>query len=188
VRRHGLLWHGPEQLASSECREPLRSLYFEGEELTLSIALYMILRESLNASSAQALREYLKLMRDLRIFFGVMPQDPEELPRGISIMLAARVNKGMAGCKQTFLAACSLDRDGVEVRPPGDSRYSVDPPSLVAAAYNQFASLTVTKARFKDCPGCGQVFRAEHGNRTYCGSSTCSGRARKRKQRAKSAP
>jgi hypothetical protein len=45
VKRHGLLWHGPEQLASGECREPLRSLYFEGEELTLSIALYMLLYE-----------------------------------------------------------------------------------------------------------------------------------------------
>jgi ribosomal protein S27AE len=187
VRRHGLLWHGPEQLASGECREPLRSWYFEGEELTLSIALYMTLRESLNTSSTQPLQQYLRLLRDLRIFWGAMPQDSEELLSGISIALAERVNKGMEGCKQTFLAACGLELDGVRLGPPGDFRYSVDPKSLLAAAYSQFASLIVTKARFKGCPGCGQIFRAEHGNRIYC-SSTCSERARKRKQRAKSAP
>jgi hypothetical protein len=186
VRRHGLLWHGPEQLASGECREPLRSLYFEGEELTLSIGLYMLLRESLNTSSAQPLKQYLWLLRDMRVFFGAMPQDSEELLRGISIKLAERISSGMEGCQQTFLAACSLERGGVEVGPPGDFLWGVDPPNLVAAAYNQFASLIVTKARFKGCPGCGLFFRAEHGNQIYC-SSSCSDRARKRKQRAKSA-
>jgi ribosomal protein S27AE len=187
VKRHGLLWHGPEHLASGECKEPLRSLYLEGEELMLSIALYMLLRESLNKSSVQPLKQYLWLLRDMGVFFGVMPQDSEELLRGISIILAERVHKGMEGCEQTFLAACGLERDGVEVGPPGDFRFSVDPKSLLAAAYSQFASLIVTKARFKGCPGCGQIFRAEHGNRIYC-SSTCSDRARKRKQRARSAP
>jgi ribosomal protein S27AE len=116
-----------------------------------------------------------------------MPQDPEELLNGLSIILAERINNGMAGCQQTFLAACGLERDGVRVGPPGDFRYSVDATSLLAAAYSQLASLIVTKARFKGCPGCGQVFRAEHGNRMYC-TSTCSDRARKRKQRARSAP
>jgi len=82
--RHGLLWHGPEQLASGECREPLRSLYFEGEELTLSIALYMLLREATNTSSAQPLHQYLWRLRDVGIFWGAMPQDPEELLNGLS--------------------------------------------------------------------------------------------------------
>lgn len=184
VRRYGLLWHGPEQLASGECREPLRSWFLEGEELMLSIALHMTLRESLDAGTVQPLRQYLRLMRDLGIFYGAMPQDSEKLLRGISIILAERVNKGMQGCKQTFLAACSLERDGAEVGPPGDFRYSIDPANLVAAAYSEFASLMVTKARFKGCPGCGRVFRAEHGNRTYC-NDACSERSRKRKQRAK---
>ena len=79
VRRHGLLWHGPEQLASGECREPLRSLYLEGEELTLSTALYMLLRESLNTSSTQPLKQYLWLLRDMGVFFGSMLMYSENL-------------------------------------------------------------------------------------------------------------
>jgi hypothetical protein len=185
VKRHGLLWHGPEQLATGECREPLRSLYLEGEEFTLSIALYMFLREATNTSSAQPLQQYLRLLRDVGIFWGAMPQGTEELLNGLSIRLAERINNGMQGCQQTFLAACGLERDGVRIGPPGDFRYSVDPTNLLAAAYSQFASLIVTKARFKGCPGCGQLFRAEHGNRTYC-TTDCSERTRKRRQRARS--
>lgn len=184
ARRHGLLWHGPEQLEEGDCRESLASWFFESEELAISIALYMSVRECVGAGSTKPLRQYLQLQRDLGVFWGIMPKDSEELLKGMSIILAERVNNGMKGCQQTFLAACGLMRDGAEVGPAGDFRYSVDPANLVAAAYHEFAALMVTKARFKGCPGCGQVFRAEHGNRTYC-SEGCSDRTRKRRQRAK---
>lgn len=187
ARRHGLLWHEPRQLAEGECRESLVSWFYEGEELMLSIALYMTIRECVGTGSAKPLRQYLQLHRDLGVFWGAMPEDSEELLKGISITLAERINNGMEGCEQTFLAACGLVRDGEEVGPAGDFVYSVDPANLVAAAYHELASLIVTKARFKGCPGCGIVFRAGHGNKVYC-SSGCSERARKRKQRAGAVP
>lgn len=186
VRRHGLLWHGPEQLARGECREPLSSWYFQGEEFMLSVAIYMTIRDSLDTDSTAPLREYLRLQRDYGIFWGAMPTDPQELLEGLSIILAERINGGMENCNQTFLAACGLQRDGIKVGPAGDFRYSVNPGNLVAAANNQLASLIVTKKRFKECKGCGQVFQVEHGNRSYC-TDACSERTRKRRQRAKSA-
>lgn len=137
-----------------------------------------------SVDSCSPLRQYLLPLRDLGIFYGAMPdyRAVEEFQNGISTILAERVDTGMAGCNQTFVAACSLVKNGEKVGGPADFRYSVDPQNLVAAAYNEFASLIVRHARFKKCLGCGRYFRPEHGNQDYCEPS-CSTRTRKREQR-----
>jgi ribosomal protein S27AE len=113
-----------------------------------------------------------------------MPSELEKPQEGMSILLGERINAGLQGSKQTFVAACSLNRDGEKVGKAGDYRYSVDPSNLVAAAYYEFASLVVTKRRFRYCAGCGHYFVAHHGNRIYC-DERCWERTRKRKQRAR---
>lgn len=184
TKRHGLLWHRPGELGSEKCRESLTDWLIVGHELSISIGLYMKLQESVDTGLAEPLRQYLLPLRDLGIFYDAMPdyRAVEEFQNRISTILAERVNTGMAGCNQTFVAACSLVKNGEKVGGPADFRYSVDPQNLVAAAYNEFASLIVRHARFKKCLGCGRYFRSEHGNQDYCEPS-CSTRTRKREQR-----
>ncbi len=116
-----------------------------------------------------------------------MPEKDEELLEYASILLAKQITEGLEGCTPTILAACSLVRGGEKVGPAGDFRSSINPSNLVAVAYNNLVTLIESKAWFKECVGCGELFRMKpefHTDRTYC-DDACYDRTRKRKQRAK---
>lgn len=69
---------------------------------------------------------------------------------------------------------------GMTVNEPGELRLAHYPPNLVSAAYANIASLVATKAEFKECPGCGRIFRPKSGKQTFH-DPQCATRTRQRK-------
>lgn len=184
--RHGLLWH---QGGDDESRETWMSWLVAGYYLSLTISLYEKLREALATGSVDYLKSFLRTTRDTGNAFGAMPEDDEKLLEHASVLIADRVTKGLEGCTLTIVAACSLERgNGKKEGPPGDFRSSINPSSLVAVAYHELAVLIESKAWFKECVGCGELFRlvprVHHRDRTYC-DDTCYDRTRKREERTR---
>jgi hypothetical protein len=182
VRRHGLLWHGPNEVDKGECRESLRDWSIEGLELHITILLYVALNEGIDAHSGEPVRRFLRSLRDIGVVWGRLPDDEGECLESASIHLAERITRVLEGCNQTFVAACSLVRDGKKVGPAGDFRFSIDPPNLVGAAYNELASLIVTRAEFRECVGCGRLFQPDHGRQIHH-TKSCGNRKRQHKHR-----
>jgi predicted nucleic acid-binding Zn ribbon protein len=180
VRRHGLLWHGPEHLGGGECRESLTYWQAAAWDLRILIGLYIRLQD------AESMRKYLRSLRDGKIFWTPIPDDNQLCLEYASIELARGITQGLEGCSWTLTAGCTLKRDGVKVGGPTDFLFGDDPPNLEAAAYAQLASRIVNKAPFNECEGCGTLFTPEHGSQRYC-SQRCGNRARKARQRAREA-
>jgi predicted nucleic acid-binding Zn ribbon protein len=180
VKRHGLLWHGPEHLGSGQCRESLTYWRAVAWDLRILIGLYIRLDD------AQSMRKYLRTLRDGGIFRAAIPDNDQTCLEYASIELSRGITKGLEGCSWTLTAACTLKRDGTKVGGPADFLFGDDPPHLVAAAYAQLASLIVNKIPFSECEGCGKLFTPKHGSQKYC-SKQCSDRVRKVRQRAKGA-
>jgi predicted nucleic acid-binding Zn ribbon protein len=188
VYHHGLLWHGPEQLGSGECRESLTEWRVAVGNLWVTIGLYLTLNGAWEAGTAKPVREYLKRLRDpdIDLFYERIPDNDRQCLEAASTLLAERITRGMEGCSWTLVAACSLWREGVQEGGPMDFLLGDDPPDLVAAAYAQLAQRLAKKAPFEECEGCGKTFTPEHGRQRYC-SKRCNNRARKARQRAREA-
>jgi len=178
VRRHGLLWHGPQHLRSGQCRESLTQWRAEAWDLRILVGLYIRLDD------ARSMREYLRTLRDGGIFWARIPENDRDCLERASVELSRGITKGLEGCSWTLTAACTLKRDGRVVGGPKDFLFGDDPPNLVAAAYAQLASLIVNKIPFSECEGCGKLFTPEHGNQRFC-NTLCNDRVRKARQRAK---
>ncbi len=91
--------------------------------------------------------------------------------------------------KRTLVAACSSPGGSGEKKvPPELFRSSINPSNLPAVAYYTLSSMIEEKAQFKECVGCGELFRVnlkvQHSDRNYC-DDACYDRTCKRKQRAK---
>lgn len=167
ARDHGLLWHGPDDLTNGSCRESLRKWQAAGMYLTMTITLYMALRQGLDENTAEPVRGLLWAYRDAGLFIDKMPDDKDELLEYVSIQLAELITRGLEGSSETFVAACGLVRDGEKVGPAGDFRYVTETPDLVATAYKHLASLIVTRAEFRECKGCRRLFQPDHGSQTH---------------------
>ena len=180
VGRHGLLWHGPKYVGDEECREFLTYWRAAAWDLRILIDLYIRLDD------AEAMRGYLRALRDAGLFWAPIPDDDVQCLENASIEIARQVTEVLQGCSWTLTAACTLKRNGKKEGGPTEFRFGDDSPNLVKAAYAQFASMIVNKAPFYECEGCGRFFPVEHGNQRYCETS-CSVRTRKARQRAKEA-
>ena len=186
VRRHGLLWHGLDDLGSGECRRSLTDWQAEVAHLWTTVGFYLTLNTAWEAGTAKSARDYLRNLRALNIFREVIPDNDRECLEWVSVLLAERITRGMEGCNWTLVSACSLSREGVKEGGPTDLLLGEDPSNLVAAAYAQLATLIANKVSFTKCEGCGKLFTPKHGSRKYCGKR-CSDRVRKARQRSKEA-
>jgi hypothetical protein len=187
ARRHGLLWH---KTGGDGSREAWRSWLVEGYKLWRTMALYTGLRTAVTSESTdrtEPLRAFMRAERDLGNAFGSMPENDEELLEHVSILIAEQISKGLEGCTPTLLAASSLERGkGKKEGPAADFRSSINPSNLVAVAYNELVALIESKAWFKECVGCGELFRMKPGfrkTRDYC-EERCYDTTRKREKRA----
>jgi hypothetical protein len=186
ARRHGLLWHGPDQVHKGECRESLRWWRAVGTYLTMTIHLSMALKQGLDEKSAGPVRAFLWAYRDARLFKDKIPDDTDELLEYASIQLAEMITRGLADCKETLVAACSLLRDGKKRGPAGDFRRVIEPSDLVGAAYKHLATVIVRKEEFRECKGCGRWFQPDHG-RQWHHTKECGRNKRQRNFRARAA-
>ena len=186
ARRHGLLWHGPDQVYKGECRESLRWWKAVGTYLTMTIHLYMALKQGLEEESAGPVRDVLWAYRDARLFKDKIPDDKDVLLEYASIQIAEMITRGLADCKETLVAACGLIRDGKRLGPAGDFLRVTEPSDLVGAAYKQLATEVVHKEEFRECKGCGRWFQPEHG-RQWHHTKDCGRNKRQRNFRARAA-
>jgi len=181
---HGLLWRGPTRVAGGEVRESLKRWYLAGLEFAISMNVYSNIIRSQEQGSAEALRSYLRTLRDGGIFGHILLSDDDELTEYASIQLAERITRGMADCTPTLSAACGLLRNGKKVGRAGDFRFGNNPGSLVGAANYLLALLVSRKELVRECEECGGMFlptdprQKEH--------KKCGNRRRKREERERS--
>ena len=158
--------------------------------MLITIKLYVELRKAMTTDSTEDLESYLREVRDDGVFWGTWGiMSKISLLEGASITIAERISRGLEGCAPTVVAACSLPGgSGEKKTPPGVFRSSINPSNLLAVAYYTLSSMIEEKAQFKECVGCGELFRLDlklhHSDRTYC-DEACYDRTRKREQRAK---
>ena len=193
VRRHGLLWHGPEAIGSGECRESLRDLGVAGSKLRFIVIFHKRLMEAVETGSTEPLRS-LRLVHEpaFDVVNRVLSQatnDDEYLVRA-SMVLAELMSERLAGCREGIAAACAFQgADGDPMGGPGVFMYDVRPPNLEAAAYSHLARLIVSRAELRDCPGCGRTFVPKSRKQKYCtprcASTTRGQRFRERHQAEK---
>jgi hypothetical protein len=167
ARRHGLLWHGPDQFLEGESRESLAWWEAVGEYLTMTISLYAALKQGLDEDTAKPIRDHMRAYRDAGLFTAGIPDDKDALLEYASIQLAELMTRGLERCTVALVAASGLMREGKKLGPPGDFRYVYQPPDLVGAAYKHLATLIVSRAEFRECEGCGRWFRPEHGRQRH---------------------
>ena len=167
VRRHGLIWHGPDQVQQRECRESLQWWRTWGTYLATTIGLYATLQEGLDTNTAEPVREYMRAHRDVESGYGIIPDIKDDLLEYASILLAERITNGLRGCEQTLVAACGVTKGGKPIGPAGDFYYRTKPTDLIGAAHLQLASLVVNKAEARQCKGCGRWFVPKHGSQWY---------------------
>jgi hypothetical protein len=183
VRRHGLIWHGPDQMQREECRESLQWWRTWGVYTATTIGLYAALQEGLDANTAEAVKavkEYMRSHRDVGWGYGIIPDAWDDVLRHASILLSERITKGLQSCKQTLVAACGVSKGGKAIGPAGDFYYRTQPTDLIGAAHLQLAGLVANKAEARKCKGCGRWFVPKHG-RQWHHTPECGRNRRRRK-------
>jgi hypothetical protein len=167
VRRHGLLYHGDDELGSGECREPLDQWHDDLAYLNLAAGVYMDLLEATKSASTQTLRSKLS---QVFTYNGPEPSDKVYL-EAASVLLGELITAGMQDTKAGLVSTCRLD-----VQPSSPTTFLLTqlPPNLLAAAYSQFAFLIANKVPVLTCPGCGRLFPRQSVKQIYCTKSCAS--------------
>jgi hypothetical protein len=178
VRRHGLLWHGVDELGTGKCREPLKNWWVESYALAVTIDLYMRLKEAATTGSADPLRA---MPFDFMEFIeGGDPEDDEFLIETASLVLAEAISMRLEGCSGGIVSSLGVD---VERRSPLHFLLAQNPPDLVTAAYADLAMGMVNRVPMEECQGCGRVFIPQSGKQKYC-TKSCSSTNRWRRWKA----
>lgn len=177
VRRYGLLWHGAEHVGSGRCQEPLSEWWSEAGIVAVTGDLYMRLKDSERAGSAERLRT---APVDFTSIFGSKAPDDEGLMGQASVFLAEAICMKLEGCDLGVASSVQLD---VEPKGPGIFLLSQQPPNLISAAYAQLAMAMVNHAPMQNCPGCGRMFIPTSGKQKYH-SKSCASTSRWRRWKA----
>lgn len=170
ARRHGLLWHGPDEVEGGDCRESLEDWASASLRIRMAATLYVKLMEALESGSTEPLRQKAReLQIDWTPRFGWAAEDDWHYLWQASVFLADAVNQGLAGSRHTIAAACALTDDGESPNgPPGVFLHDVHSLTLEAAAYVRFSHLMEYREELAECPGCGRPFRPKSGKQKYC--------------------
>lgn len=183
VEKHGLLWHGPDELSNDSCRESLSDWWEAADNFISIMWLHYHLKEALRAGSAEPLKE----VADLSDYFapGVHPTDEDYLER-VSVLIAEAMSEGLEGCSVGVAPAAALWKEGKRAGGPGVFMFSHRPPDLLTAAYAHFAMMIVHSREVGQCPGCGRMFLPKSGKQKYC-SESCANTARWRRWKERQA-
>jgi hypothetical protein len=171
VKRYGLLWHGTP--GSGQCREALDDWATAVLQLWFAGTLYLKLMNSVREGTATEVRDFM------RKFGRYFPQaTEEEYTLHASVFLQTMINSGLWGTPDRMCVW------GLVLEGPGKLTLGYFPPDLLSAAYASFAHLMTNRFEIKECPGCGRLFRPEHGGQKWCARGCGSTyRARRRRER-----
>lgn len=183
VRRHGLLWHGEQDLGTGACRESLSEWWGESRTMAFLMQLSAELRESVRTGSGRLIRT---MIEDYPEMFGLEEQearilaytlDDQVLINTASVLLAKVVTSKLEGTSMGLVSSAPQ-----ELAPGGPETFllSQNPPNLLAAAYVQFSQAVVYRAPIEECPGCGRRFIPKSGKQKYC-TKTCASTSRWRR-------
>jgi len=189
VRRHGLLWHGREQVGSGECREPLQDMLAASGKIREAALLYEALIEAMKIGSIEPLRTVKTTAFRLERLFEESPPSDWYYLAGASMWVANLVNEGLKGSQHLMTAACGLagpEGGGEPLGTPGVFLSDVRAATLEAAAYIHLSDLMVSQAKLVECPGCGNPFPPRSGKQKYC-SESCASTSRWRRYKQKHA-
>jgi hypothetical protein len=165
VRRYGLLWHGPDKLGSGECRESLGNWWLAAEPLFSMLSMSIALGEAMREGSAAPVQQFFARIGGLPVDF---PTDEAYL-MAATVIAARLINQGLQD-----------GRWGMVTAGPGELQLAYYPTNLIDAAYANIAALVATKAEFKECAGCGRIFKPKSGKQKYH-APECATRARQRR-------
>ena len=177
VRRHGLLLHGPDDLGTRECREPLWGWQREAYHAALVVMLYMGLMEAEKTGSAEP-------VRSLNITRKGAPEtlNDEDYLQQHSMGLAGLISNYLRRCQPALAPAFQFETGSG----PGEFVITHQPPTLLAATYAEFAVIVAQRAELKRCPGCGRIFHPESGRQKYH-SKSCANNDRWRRWKERQA-
>jgi hypothetical protein len=188
VRRHGLLWHGPADVGTGQCREPLRAWLVASGKLAEAAAIYVRLMAAVVSGDATPLRDLVTIV-DWASRFNREPQNDEEYLEQATVWVAELVSAGLRGCEHVVSAACGFrdpQGDGAPIGAPGVFLGDVHPPTLEAAAYLHLSDLMLSQVKLAECPGCGRPFNPRSGKQKYC-TEACANTSRWRRWKEKQA-
>jgi predicted nucleic acid-binding Zn ribbon protein len=189
VRRHGLLWHGPEEVGSGECRESLQDILTASGKIRDAALLYEALVEAMKEGSIEPLRTVKTTAWRMEHLFEEPPQSDWEYLAGASMWVAEFVNEGLRGSQHLMSAACGIVGPEARNNPlgePGVFLSDVRPSTLEAAAYIHLADLMVSHVKLAECPGCGNPFPPRSGKQKYC-TERCANTTRWRRYKERQA-
>ncbi len=180
VRRHGLLFHGSQDMSAGPFKEPLSKWREDLGQLNMVARLYMDLKESEENGPTELMRESFRAIKaNIGALEGQEVSD-KDLLGAVSVLFAEMVTEGMQGTSAGLTSTCWLD---VAPKSPTTFLLLQVPKDLVTAAYSQFANLIASKAPIVPCPGCGRLFVPESGKQKYH-SKSCASTSRWRRWKA----
>jgi len=173
VRKHGLLWHGPD---ADEHRESLEDWAVATGWLRWTLLLYADLGDFVDGDESRF--DAVRTNELVRVFAGGEPPVyRDELKHLASEAVSHAITAGLGEVRVNVVAASETSY--TESR-PGEFSFLFDPANLLGHAYAEAAHLIVQRAPLTQCPECGRLFAVEHGRQKFC-TPTCAGRARQRR-------
>jgi hypothetical protein len=192
VARHGLLWHGPGQIGSGECRESLRDIFIASGAIRDAALLYEALMEAIKEGSIEPIR----VAKTTAFRLELLEEGLEEPLQSdwqrlalTSMWIADIVNQGLRGSQHLMTAACGLADPEIHRKPLGDPGVflsDVRAETLEAAAYIHLSDLMTGNVKLAECPGCGRPFSPRSGKQKYC-TESCASTTRWRRYKEKHA-
>lgn len=190
VRRHGLLWHGPKNVGTGECRESLKDWQSMSGLLACIIDFYTRLKEADASDSAEPLRagyvdwvEYaVSGLREHSRSRGfpnhlslsaaeALANDSNALKEYSSLLLGDLVSAKLENCNVGIMSSLGTDIENEDALSFALSPKEHD---LETSAYVQLAMLMVQRVPLRSCPGCGRMFVPKSGKQTYHSKSCAS--------------
>lgn len=189
VRRHGMLWHGPDELdqAPRDMRESVRDWARTAAELGNTINFYIDLRAAERDMSWTPLRNSASPLFALT-FRGILAEfeQPtwtyEDYVGAASKLLAAWLD---AKLQKSNLGVVAASEEGIQ-RHGGQLLLGYYPSDLEIAAYTELAMLIINQQELKMCQGCDRWFAPKSGKQRYHDPSCSTNRRQKRHRQKRS--
>lgn len=170
--RHGLLWHGWDDLKNGECRESLEDWWREAGRLYFAGALYYNIWKSKRDGSAKKVQNFLR-----QYGYGfpyLVPNSKDfdnEYITEASLVLQALVDEGLNAGPNDDPAAPKRRRRSrwaLATVGPGKFRLTQYTPDLLSRSYSAFTTIIAGNTETRFCRVCRKQFRPRSKRTEAC--------------------